>query len=184
MIIGITGIFGSGKSTVSKILGSYGYKIINADEVGHELLNKKEIKDKIVKKFGKEILTKNKIDRKKLKKIVFNNHKELVKLNKIIHPEIIKEIKSRIKNKKIVIDAALLIEAKALNLVDKVIVVKVGKKVAVERALKKKKYTKKEIENIFKSQLSQKEKLKYADGVVDNSKSLDYTKKQIKKWKN
>ena len=180
MIYGITGIFGSGKSTVAKLFKSY--RIINADKIGHNLLDKKQIKDKIIKKFSISILTKNKIDRKKLKNIVFYNHKELIKLNKIIHPYLIKEIKDQIKKqKKAVVDAALLIELKLHKYVDKVIVVKINKEKAIKRVLNKKKYNKKEINNIFKSQLSQKEKLKYADIVVDNSKSLANTKKQIGK---
>jgi len=182
MIYGITGIFGSGKTTVAKMFASYNYKIINADKIGHELLNNKEIKNKVVKEFGESILSRDKIDRKKLKKIVFYSHKKLLKLNKIIHPYIIKEIEDRIKNYKdnIVVDAALLIESKWHKSVDKIIVVKINREKSIKRVLKNGKYTKTEINNIFKSQLSQKEKLKYADVTIDNNKSLDDTRKQIR----
>ena len=184
MILGITGVFGSGKTIVAKIFSRYGYKHINADEIGHKLLNKKPIKNRIIKELGNSILTKNKIDRRKLKNIVFHNHKKLVQLNKIIHPPIINEVKSIIKknkNKKIIVDGALLTEAHCTSLFDKLIVVKINKKEQLKRVLKKKKYTKKEINNITKSQLSQKEKLKYADIVIDNSKDLANTKKQVGK---
>lgn len=184
MIIGITGVFGSGKTTVAKLFAKYGYKVINVDEIGHKLLNKKPIKNKTIKEFGKSILTKNMVDRRKLKDIIFYNPKSLIRLNKIIHPPIIKKIKSIVKkskNKKIIIDGALLIEAKALNLIDKLIVVKINKKEQLKRTLKKKKYNKEEINSIIKSQLSQKEKLKYADYIIDNNKSLKETEKQVKK---
>lgn len=184
MILGITGIFGSGKTTIAKLFAKHGYKIINVDEIGHKLLSKKSIKKKTIKEFGKSILTKGRIDRKKLKDIVFYNHKSLTILNKIIHPPIIKEIKSIIKknkNKKIIVDGALLIEANCANLVDKLIVVKINKKEQLKRILKMGKYNKKEINNIIKSQLPQKEKLKYADIVVYNSKNVRYTENQIKK---
>jgi len=177
MNLGITGVFGSGKTTVAKLFTKHGYKHINADQIGHKLLNKKPIKDKIIKTFGKSILTKNKIDRKKLKNIVFYNHKELIKLNKIIHPAIISEIKSIIK-KNTIVDGALLIETKCTNMFDKLIVIKINKKQQLKRI---KKYTKKEIKNILKSQLPQKEKLKYADIIVDNSKDIKNTKKQVDK---
>lgn len=182
MALGITGVFGSGKTTVAKLFKKYGYKHINADQIGHQLLNKQKIKNKIIKEFTKKILTKNKIDRKKLKNIVFYNKNKLKKLNKIIHPEIIKEIKLIIKskNKKLVVDGALLIEAKCTKLFKKLIVIKISKKEQIKRILKKGKYTKQEIDNIISSQLSQKEKLKYADVIITNSKDINHIKKQVK----
>jgi len=180
MIIGLTGVFGSGKTTVAKLFVKHGYKHINADEIGHKLLNGKAVKNKIVRAFGKSILSKGEVDRRKLKDIVFYDHAKLKRLNKIIHPLIIKEIIKESKGANIVIDAALLIESKVTDLVDKLIVVKVNKKEQLKRVLKRG-YNKKEANNIIKSQLSQKEKLKYADIVLDNSKSLDNTKKQVKK---
>ena len=179
MIIGITGIFGSGKTIVANMFSKYGYKIINVDKVGHKLLDKKEIKKKITREFG-DVLTKNKVDRRKLKDIVFYDSKKLKKLNKIIHPYLIKEVKKSIKkSKKAVVDAALLIELGLRKHVGKVIVVKIDRDKAVKRILKKRKYTKKEIESIIKSQLPQNKKLRYADFVIDNNKSLSDTKKQV-----
>ncbi len=180
MILGITGSFGAGKTRVANILRRYGYKIIDADKIGHRLYNKKAIKDKVIKTFGKGILTKDKIDRKKLKNIVFYDKKELKKLNKIMWPEIIKEIKSIKSAKKIAIDIAIIIEAKALSLVDKLIVVKINNKRLMKRLINKGKYTKQEIKNILKSQLPQNQKLRYADYIIDNSKSLADTGKQVK----
>jgi len=184
MIIGITGIFGSGKTTVAQLFVKYGYKHINADLIGHRLLNDLAVKGKVVRSFGKGVLIRGKIDRVKLKSIVFYDYKALVKLNKIIHPLMLREIKSiidRNKGKKIIVDGALLIETRCLKMFDKLIVVKVGREEQLNRVLKKGKYALMEIKNILKSQLSQKEKLKYASVVVDNSRNLDNTKRQVKK---
>ena len=183
MILGITGSFGSGKTAVAKLFERYGYGIINADKIGHQLYNKTSIKNKVIKKFGKEILSNNKIDRNKLKKIVFYNKKELKKLNKIMWPEIIREIKTIIKKsgKKMAIDAAILIEAKALSLVDKLVVAKIDKKIQMKRLINKGKYTKQEIKNILSSQLPQNKKLKYADYIIDNNKSIKHTEEQVRR---
>jgi len=122
MILGITGSFGSGKTTIANIFRNYGFKVINVDKLYHNIYNEPLLKNRIKKEF-------NTINRNKIKKIVFNDYSKLKKLNKITHPLIIKEIKKLIKNKKnIIIDAPLLLEAKAQNLVDKIIVVKANKK--------------------------------------------------------
>lgn len=185
MIIGITGSIGSGKTTVSSLFKKYGFSVINADEIGHEVIKKNSIAyKKIIKAFGNGILDKNKnIDRKKLGSIAFNDHKKLKKLNSITHPIIFAEIKNqtkKIKNRnmaKIIIDAPLLLETKAKNLVDKVIVVKCDMKSILKR---NKKFTREKIERILKSQMPLKEKIKHADFVADNGKNLKYLEKQVK----
>ncbi|MBS3097856.1 dephospho-CoA kinase [Candidatus Woesearchaeota archaeon] len=177
MIIGITGSFGTGKTTVSDLFKKYGYSVINVDELYRDIYEKNWLlRERIGKAFGTA-------DREELKKIVFSDKNKLKKLNTITHPVIINKIKSMIKkiNKKnIIIDAPLLIEANAVGLVDKLIVVICHKEEQIKRLLKKGKYTKKEIDNIIKSQMPLKEKLKYADYIIDNSYSIDNTKKQLK----
>ena len=180
MILGITGSFGSGKTTVASIFKKYGFEVINADELYHGIYDKNEaLRNKIKKEFGT-------LDRNKIKKIVFNDSKKLKKLNEITHPIIIKEIKNKIKEIKrnnedsnIALDVPLLIEAKMQDMVDKIIVVKCNKKIQLERLLKKGKHTRKEIENIINSQMPIEEKIKYADFVVDNSKSIEESRRQI-----
>ena len=117
-IIGIMGAIGSGKSTVSNLLGEIGCAVIDADKMAHNLLEKPEIKKDVVNLFGEQILTEaGEIDRKKLGDIVFKDMQHLSLLNKIIHPAVIAEIERRIdlfqqKNgvKAIVLDIPLLVE--------------------------------------------------------------------------
>ena len=180
VIIGVTGSIGSGKTKVSNLFRKYGFKVINVDKFYTRIYKEnKSLRNKIKNEFGTA-------NRAKLKKIVFKNPSKLKKLNKLTHPIIINEVKKSInkikkqnKNPKIIIDAPLLIEAKTTNLVDKIIVIKCDKKIQLKRVLKKKKYTKREINNIIKSQMPLNEKLKYADFIVDNSSLLIKTKKQV-----
>ena len=188
MIIGITGSIGSGKTTAANLFAKHGFEVINVDKIYHKLSKPdKLIYKKITAEFGNQILNKDKsINRDKLKKIVFNNSSKLKKLNSITHPLIVAEIKKLIKkikrknnNVEIIIDAPLLIEANANDLADKIIVVKCDGKIQVLRLLEKKMYSKSEIKNILKSQMPLKEKLKYADFIVDNNGSLKYLESQV-----
>ena len=180
MILGITGSFGSGKTTVADIFKKYGFEVINADELYHDIYGKDEkLKIKIKKEFGT-------LDRNKIKKIVFNDYKRLKKLNGITHPIIIKSIKKEIeaikkynKDARIIVDVPLLFEAKMQNMFDKIIVVKCNEKAQIKRLLKKGKHLEEEIKHIIKSQMPIEEKIEYADFVVDNSKTLEKTKNRI-----
>ena len=103
-----------------------------------------------------------------------------------MHPLIIDEIEYQIKkiqkkcgnNTRILIDAPLLVETNLKNHVDKIVVVKSDKKNAVKRLNKK--YSKEQIERILKAQTPLKEKLKYADFVVDNNGDIENLERQIK----
>lgn len=180
MVLGITGSFGSGKTTISNLFKKYGFVVINADRLYHGIYNKnKVLRNKIKKEFGT-------LDRDGIKKIVFNDHKKLKKLNSMTHPIIIDSIKKEInklkKNNKeagVIVDVPLLFEAKMQNMFDKIIVVKCDEKTQIKRLLKKGRHSEEEIRNIIKSQMSIEEKIKYADFVVNNSDALEKTKNQV-----
>ena len=185
MILGITGLIGSGKTTAANLFRKYEFEVINADELYHKLSKpNKIIHKKIVEEFGNKILNNDKtINRDKLRKIVFSDNKKLKKLNSITHPIIISEIKKLIKknkNKNFIVDAPLLLESNAKNLVDKIIVVKCDDEIRIRRLLKKGNLTKEEIKNITKSQMPTKEKLKFADFVVDNNGDLKNLENNVK----
>jgi len=198
LIVGLTGGIVSGKNTVAKMFKDLGAKIVDADELGHKvILPHKPSWEKIVKLFGKDLLKEDlKIDRKKLGRIVFNNQKLLKKLNEITHPEIIKLIRKEIslvknktlKNRKekiLIINAALIYEAKIDNLMDKIIVVYINEEKQIERLMERNNLSAQESLKRIKSQTPLKEKVKMADYVIDNSNSLDKTREQVEKiWEN
>lgn len=194
IVLGITGGFGSGKTTVTTIFKSKGAQVIDADSIAHRLIKPKSpIYKKIIATFGASILKKNKtIDRHKLGNIVFSNKNLLKKLNRIMHPKIIGIIKNRIKISRarlIVLDAPLLIETASRKLIDKLIVVKITRKKQLERIMKKKPLSKADILMRIRHQIPLRNKIRIADFVVDNSGRLKNTKRQVNKirrllWKN
>ncbi|MFA5287411.1 MAG: dephospho-CoA kinase [Candidatus Omnitrophota bacterium] len=185
-VIGVTGIFGSGKSTVSAMLKSYGLKIIDADKIARRYLfpGTKTYK-KILNYFGKGILKKNnKIDRKKLGELVFGNRQLLNKLNSIVHPKVIADIKEGIrksKEKVVVLDAPLLIESGLRRVVDDLIVVIIERDELMRRLARRATLKRQEILKRIKSQIPQKVKSRLANFIIDNSGTINETKKQVKK---
>ena len=197
LIVGITGGFGTGKTTAAAFFKALGAKVLDADKIAHEALLKEATGHrpqatcykKIVKIFGKEILRKDKgIDRKKLGLIVFGNKTLLKRLNSIVHPYVIKRIKEgvkeirRLKTKTVVVlDAPLLIEAGLRGLVDKLIVVKAGSRQQIERCRKNYGLSGEEVLARIKSQMPIGEKIRFADFVIDNSKSRERTRGEVRK---
>ncbi|MBU1887896.1 MAG: dephospho-CoA kinase [Candidatus Omnitrophica bacterium] len=190
MLIGITGSFGSGKTTVTEMFGALGARVIDADIVCHKLmLPDRTIYKRIIKHFGKKILGPGKrIDRIKLADIVFNNTSRLMLLNRLVHPETIKEIEALVlceKGKRpVVVEGALLVESGFYKKLDIMIVVKVERRRQVARLTKAKAMTKEDALKRLRSQTPLKKKLAFADFVIDNGGSKNETRTQVKKiWK-
>jgi dephospho-CoA kinase len=183
LILGITGSFASGKTTVAKMFASSGAKLIDADKIARAVVKPgSTIYKRIIASFGKDILGKSKeIDRKKLSGIVFNNKNLLNRLNKIVHPEVIRIIKKQIetsKGKIIVLDAPLLIEAGLKGIVDKIIVVEITRKKQIQRAKFKTSLGRVDILKRIRSQIPQNVKSRFADFIIDNSDTLGQTRRQ------
>jgi len=183
IVLGITGNIGSGKSTVARMFKTKDAFLINADLYARRLLNRdRGIYQKIIKSFGRTILERNKISRERLARVVFADNSRLSRLNKILHPVLIREIKSKIRNSGkslIIVDAALILETGLEKVIDKLVVVNAGKSRSIERKSKNKRFTKQDILARMKSQIPQSEKLRFADFIIDNSGNIDKTRKQV-----
>jgi len=184
LVLGITGSFGSGKSTVAKMFGRHGAVIIDADKICHQLLEPgKKVYLKVIKAFGVDKLgSDKKIDRAKLSREVFKEKSKIFRLNKIVHPEAARIIKKKIaKCQKglIVLDAPLLIEAGLDKIVDGVIAVNIKRKKQLARLIRKVELSKKDILKRISRQMPLKEKVRLADFIIDNNGSIKNTRKQV-----
>ncbi|WP_293445409.1 dephospho-CoA kinase [Persephonella sp.] len=192
--VGLTGSIGTGKTTVLNLFKELGAYVISADQIVHQLLKRKDIKEKIKKEFGNVFTSEGEIDRKKLAQIVFKDEKKRKKLESIIHPEVFKELENFFKSvdKKdpdavAVAEIPLMIETGSYKNYDIVIVVYAPEEIQIER-LKKKGMKEDEILRRIRSQMPIDEKIKYADIVIKNTGSIDQLKKEVenvyKKLKN
>jgi dephospho-CoA kinase len=174
-IIGLTGGLASGKTTVARLFSKRGFPVIDADEIAHfALLQTSPTYKKIVRSFGPGILNKNKkINSKALAKIIFENNKARCKLEKIVHPFVLKMIKDeilRLKNKKIIIlDAPLLFESGIYKKMDANITVWCTRNMQIKRAIKKWRCTKKEIVARINAQMPLSKKCNLSEFIINNN---------------
>jgi dephospho-CoA kinase len=186
-IIGILGGVGSGKSTVAAEFAKLGCEVIDADKIAHELLDKPAVKKKVVSTLGKEILSRTgKISRRKLAKIVFADADKLSKLNRIIHPLVLKEVK-KLKSeaerqnrvRAIVLDMPLLVEVGWAKRCDKLIFVKCKRRLRAERSKKMGIFSEKELKIRENFQISLDKKESIADNTIDNNSGFSALAGQV-----
>lgn len=190
IVIGLTGSFGTGKSTVARMFNQLGARVLDADTIAHNLIRPgRDSWRKIVRWFGPDILNRNQtINRDKLAKIVFRKRQDLRKLEEIIHPLVVREIAGRLgkiensrKDEIVVIDAPLLIEVGLAKKVDTLIVVKLNRTGQIARSLKQKGLSRAQILKRIRSQLPLSKKIAIADYVIDNNGKKNDTRRQVKK---
>jgi dephospho-CoA kinase len=188
LVIGLTGNLGTGKSTVSHMLVELGAKHIEADDLGHDLLQQDEqVHAEIVNAFGVSILnTSGEIDREKLSKVVFDDKAALSRLNSITHPRILQIVKQQIEEDRqagdrvVVLEAALLIEAGWKALVDQLWVTTAPEATIVSRLMKSRGMTEEQILDRLRSQMPQEEKARQADVVINTDCTMDELGARVK----
>ena len=193
LIIGLTGGIACGKSTVTQLLQRRGADIIDLDQIGHELLKANSpVMKQLLKTFGPEVLDlSGDVNRTKLGKIVFADPLARQQLNDIVHPEIHRISRqlaqSKVKNQAdsiIVIESPLLIESGGYRSVDYVVLVSATPDQQIVRLMKRsleqnKTMTQLDAEKRIAAQMSLKEKMAYADYIVDNQGDLTELGKQV-----
>ncbi|MDK2985175.1 MAG: dephospho-CoA kinase [Clostridia bacterium] len=188
LVIGLTGGIASGKTTVATILQELGAAVLDADEVAKKIVQKgKPAYKEIINTFGRKVLTSDgDLNRKLLGKIVFNDEEKRKKLESIIHPRVkeyfleeIQRIKEKDPQKIIVLDVPLLLESGMETLVDEVWVVAVSEELQIKRIELRDRIGRQEALKRIKAQMPLKEKLKYADRIINAEGTLEDTKRQV-----
>ena len=190
--LSITGTIGVGKSLLGQILEEKGIPVIDTDKIVHELLNsdseiKKQIRDNFPAVFEKvDNAKEEQISRKKLAKIIFSDKEAKTKLESILHPRVrqiclqltIELANSSEKPKLIVTLVPLLFESKRQSDYDYVWAVICKEDMLLERLAKRDGFSAEEIKLRLAGQMSQEQKAKLANKVLDNSKDKNYLQEQ------
>ena len=187
--IGLTGGIGTGKSEVLSILRDLGASTVEADLLAHEIYSPgKPAWQDIIDTFGSGILTpEQQINRKKLGEIVFADRNKLSKLNQIVHPRIFDHLKELIEEQKmvgtrlLVIEAAVLIEAKWTEMVDSVWVVQASKGIIINRLKEKTTLTEEQITQRINAQISDAQRQEKANEILTNNGDKSDLRDQVRK---
>jgi len=174
-VIGLTGGIGTGKSTVSGFLADLGAVVIDADVIGHQLLEAdSEVGKELVAAFGDGILTpKGDISRKKLAGEAFKDPESLAKLNRIMHPRMRAILKAKIKECReqdaevVVLEAAVLLEADWDKLVDKIWVTMASRPTVLRRVKEKLGLSEGQALARIRRQLLTEDRASHADVLID-----------------
>ena len=190
-VIGLTGGIASGKTHVSAEFARRGAHVIDADRVGHRVLEPGgEAYDDVIRAFGKEILdAEGRIDRRKLGSVVFGDPQKRQQLNAISHPHMAQRMRqeiSQLRGRKtppalIVLDAAILLEAGWDALCDEVWTVSVAAETATRRLISRNGLTEEQARARIAAQWSNSERESHAQRVIRNEGSLDELTAQVER---
>ena len=184
---GLTGGIGTGKSTVSKIFMSEGIKVIDADLIAREVLEKNPvIYDVIRNEFGSGFFDwRGEFRRKEFGNHIFRFPKQRVKYEAIIMPYIKETINKEFEKyeksgeKLVILDAPTLIENKMHEEMDYVILVCADNSVQIQRIISRDKLTKSEAVSRINAQMPMEQKKEFANIIIDNNNELIETQKQV-----
>jgi dephospho-CoA kinase len=182
LVVGLAGGVGSGKSTVAAIFIKQGARGIDADELGHRVLARPAVRAGLVRDWGAGILRDGRVDRAALARLAFRSRKTVTRLNRRVHPEILREIRRQIARARgwVVLDAALLFETGADALCDKVVFVSAPRALRARR-VRSRGWGPRELQRRERFQFPVVYKKKKADYVIDNTGPASRTEDQIRK---
>ena len=172
--IALTGSIATGKSTVANFFISFGFTVIDADYIAHEILDKQQ--KRIAQYFGHELIVEGRVDRKALGCIIFSSSAKRKKLEGLLHPLIFDEIK-RLSSKEeklqkpYFIDIPLFFEHSRYP-IEKSLVVYVSKDIQLKRLMLRNGYSQKEALLRIRTQMDMEEKCKHATYIIDNTRDL------------
>jgi dephospho-CoA kinase len=168
MVVGVTGGYCSGKTLACSIFKELGFAHIDVDQIGHEVLE--EMKGKVVREFGRTVLTEGRIDRRALGAVVFGDPEKKRMLEAILHPTMVRRVKQKVREQQnAVVSAALLVEMHLYRLCDFVIAIQIDEELAIRRGMERDGLSRGEAKARIGAQIPLKEKLQYVDKVIDNS---------------
>ncbi len=175
-VIGVTGGIGSGKTILCRMFERWGARVIDADRLGKEVVERNSsLLKRLKREFGGGILNPDgSLNRRELGELAFKSPTARRKLNSIVHPPLLELLREGIRRERgpdpLVIDAALLVEWHLSEIIDLLILVRASKELRVKRTGQR--WSREEIERRMALQLTDEEMAKEVDLIIDNNGNL------------
>lgn len=180
-VVGLVGGVASGKSAVAELFRKCGAAAVDADAIAHEVVDRPEVRDEIVRTWGAEVVTGGRIDRRKLAARAFRTSEDVRRLDAIVHPAVGQELVRRVQAARgvVVVEAALLLETGADALCDRVVFVD-APKAERERRAAARDWEPGELERRERHQWPDERKRSRSHHVIRNDGSLTETERQVR----
>jgi dephospho-CoA kinase len=187
LVVGLIGGVGSGKSRVASLFAEHGARVIAADAFGHEALRQPDIKERVVERWGRELLDEQaEIDRRRLGGIVFASPQERRALETLVFPWIERRIGEEIEAAQadprvrlIVLDAAIMLETSWNRICDRLVFIDAPQELRRQRLAEQRGWGPKEVQTREDAQMPLADKRRHADHIVNNSGSPEQLRMQI-----
>ncbi len=182
--IALTGGIATGKSSVCSLLAMYGFQIIDADKVAHQMLSLHI--SEVEKIFGLEYIDNGKVNRQKLGLLIFSDAKERLKLESLLHPLIKEQIEKESafcesKSVPYIVDIPLFFENRNYD-IDEVVLVYCTKEQQLKRLVEREGLSQKEAQDRINSQMCIDDKKLLASFIVDNTKNLKHLQAEVERF--
>lgn len=183
--VAVTGSIGSGKSTFCNFITEAGFTVIKADDISKKILKEdKDVREKVIKEFGRESFINNEINKKFLAEKIFSDAVNVARINSILHPKVKKKvgqlIQEELKKKSLVFtEAALIYEADMEDMFDYVVLITADSSVREKRIVSSGKLMKEEFKRRDENQIRDEEKKKRADFVFENNGNVKELKQKV-----
>jgi dephospho-CoA kinase len=185
IVVGLTGNYGAGKSTVAQMFRDLGATNIDTDEIVRRLLEEGEVIGEIREAFGEEALSGGSVDKKWLAEWVFRDPHARVTLEDILHPRVFRKVEEELSGISceeeciVIVEATVVFERGHQGKFDKIVTVYAPEEITFER-LKEKGITEADARQRLGSQLPAKIKMRGSDFVIDNGKGIESTREQVR----
>ena len=183
-IVGLTGGIGSGKTTIANHFKSHGVPVYIADDEARKIMESQTIIAEIRKVFGATLFDHNKLNRKELAKIVFNNTEKLANLNSIVHPAVRKHFTQWLSKQQdhpiIIYEAAILFESGNYKNCDFIITVTAPLELRIQRVIARDHTTKELVLKRINAQWTDEQRISKSDFIIHNH-TIETTKLEVDK---